>query len=282
MGDWLSLVRFSHSVFALPFALCGAWLAADGVPPVLTLVWIVVCAVCARTAAMGFNRLVDRQIDARNPRTQQREIPSGRLSVGAVTALVVGASSAFVLAAYALHPLAGHLSFPVLAILLSYSFFKRFSAFAHVVLGIALALAPLGAWIAVRGSFEGSLAPVLWLALAVTTWVAGFDLIYACQDAEFDVRAGLHSVPARYGIGSALVLSSALHVVTVAALAAVGWSGGLGWIWYAAVLLSALLLVYEHSLVSKDDLSRVNAAFFTVNGWLGVGLFAGMVLDRAL
>ena len=275
-------MRFSHSIFALPFALCGAWLAADGVPPALTLVWIVVCAVCARTAAMGFNRLVDRKIDARNPRTQGREIPTGKLSVAAVSALVVGASLGFVLAAYALHPLAGNLSFPVLAIVLSYSFVKRFSVLAHVVLGIALALAPLGAWIAVRGSFDGSLAPVLWLAGGVTSWVAGFDLIYACQDAEFDQRSGLHSIPARFGVAFALNLSSALHALTVGALIAVGLTAGLSWIWYAAVGLSALLLLFEHSLVSKTDLSRVNAAFFTVNGWVGVGLFAGMVLDRAL
>lgn len=278
--DWLSLVRFSHSVFALPFALCGAWLAASGVPPMRTLILVVVCAVCARTAAMGFNRLVDRDIDAANPRTRAREIPSGKLSIGAVRLLVLAASSAFVLASYALNTLAGHLSFPVLFVVLGYSLVKRFSALAHVALGCALALAPLGAWIAVRGSFEGDLAPVLWLALAVTTWVAGFDLIYACQDAAFDARAGLHSIPARHGIAFALRLSSALHLITIAALGAVGLSTPLGWIWWVAVAGSALLLVYEHSLVTPADLSRVNAAFFTVNGWIGLGLFAGMALDR--
>ncbi len=281
IADWFSLVRFSHSIFALPFALCGAWLARGGVPPAMTLALIVVCAVAARTAAMGFNRLVDRDIDGANPRTKSREIPSGRLAAGSVATLVVVAGAAFVAAAYALHPLAGNLSWPVLAIVLSYSFVKRFSVLAHVVLGIALALAPLGAWIAVRGAFDAPLAPVLWLALAVTTWVAGFDLIYACQDAAFDEQAGLHSVPARYGIGFALGLSSALHVVTTLALVCVGTSAGLGWIWWVAVGAAALLLVYEHSLVSKDDLSRVNAAFFTVNGWIGVGLFAGLALDRA-
>ena len=281
LSDWFSLVRFSHSVFALPFALCGAWLAADGVPPLRTLVLVVVCAVCARTAAMGFNRLVDRDVDALNPRTRAREIPSGRLTPTAVSVLVLVAGAAFVLAAYQLHALAGHLSFPVLAILLSYSWFKRFSVLAHVVLGISLALAPLGAWIAVRGSFDGPLAPVLWLALAVTTWVAGFDLIYACQDAEFDAREGLHSVPGRFGVAFALRASALLHVLTVGALAGVGTSAQLSWIWWAAVGLSALLLVWEHGLVSPGDLSRVNAAFFTVNGWVGIGLFVGLALDRA-
>jgi 4-hydroxybenzoate polyprenyltransferase len=281
IADWFSLVRFSHSIFALPFALAGAWLAAGGVPPARTLVLIVVCAVCARTAAMGFNRLVDRDIDADNPRTSGREIPSGKLSARAVLLLVLLASAAFVAAAYALNTLAGNLSWPVLLILLAYSYVKRFSWTAHAVLGVALALAPLGAWIAVRGAFDAPLAPVLWLALAVTTWVAGFDLIYACQDAAFDERAGLHSVPARFGVGFALSCSSVLHVLTVIALVCVGTSAGLGWIWWIAVAGSAVLLVYEHRLVSKDDLSRVNAAFFTVNGWIGVGLFAGLALDRA-
>lgn len=281
VADWFSLVRFSHSIFALPFALCGAWLAAGGVPPLRTLGWIVACAVAARTAAMGFNRLVDRRIDAANPRTKGREIPAGRLSPAAVTALVVASSGAFVACAFALHALAGWLSFPVLAVLFGYSLVKRFSAAAHLVLGVALALAPLGAWIAVRGSFAGDLAPVAWLALAVTTWVAGFDLIYACQDAEFDARAGLYSIPARFGVAGALRASKSLHVVTVASLVLVGTSAHLGWIWWVSVALATALLVWEHSLVSADDLSRVDVAFFTVNGWIGVGLFLGLALDRA-
>jgi len=246
------------------------------------LAWIVVCAVLARTAAMGFNRLVDRRIDAANPRTRGREIPSGRLTPTAVTILVVACAAAFVGASFALHALAGWLSFPVLVVLFAYSLFKRFSAWAHVVLGFALALAPLGAWIAVRGSFQGDLAPVLWLALAVTTWVAGFDLIYACQDAEFDARAGLHSIPARFGIANALRMSSCLHVVTVASLVAVGASADLSWIWWSALAVASALLVWEHAIVSADDLSRVNTAFFTINGWVGVGLFVGLALDRAL
>jgi 4-hydroxybenzoate polyprenyltransferase len=282
VSDWLSLVRFSHSIFALPFALMGAWLAAGGMPAPAILAWIVVCAVAARTAAMGFNRLVDRDIDAKNPRTRMRELPAGKLSVNAVRALVLAASAVFVAAAFALNPLAGRLSLPVLAILFAYSYVKRFSALAHVVLGLALALAPLGAWIAVRGDFDGDLRPVLWLAACVVTWVAGFDLIYACQDTEFDRDAGLHSIPARLGIPFALHLSSVLHVITCASLVAVGLAVHASFAYWTAVALAAVLLAWEHSIVSPRDLSRVNLAFFTLNGWVGVALFVGLALDRSL
>lgn len=280
--DWLSLVRFSHSVFALPFALQGAWLAAGGVPRARVLALVVACAVTARTAAMGFNRLVDRRIDAANPRTRGRELPAGTLSPASVGLLVVLASALFVACAALLNPLAGALSLPVLLVLLGYSYFKRFSWLAHLVLGLALGLAPLGAWVAVRGSVGSDVVPVLWLALAVTTWVAGFDLVYACQDAEFDRGAGLHSVPARFGIARALALSSLLHVVTVGSLAMVGVTAELSFVWWGALVLTALLLAWEHSLVSARDLSRVDVAFFTINGWIGVGLFLGLALDRGL
>jgi 4-hydroxybenzoate polyprenyltransferase len=280
--DYFSLVRFSHSVFALPFALQGAWLAQGGVPSARVLVWIVVCAVAARTAAMAFNRLVDRDIDAENPRTRAREIPSGRVGQRSALWLVVVASLVFVAGAFTLNELSGWLSLPVLAVLLGYSYVKRWSFLAHVVLGLSLALAPLGAWLAVRGRIESDVTPVLCLALAVLTWVSGFDLIYACQDAAFDAQAGLHSVPARFGVAAALRLSSLLHVVTVAALVLVGWTAGLAVIYWAAVAIAAALLVWEHSLVSADDLSRVNTAFFTINGWIGVGLFVGLALDRGL
>jgi len=279
--EYLSLVKFSHSVFALPFALCGAWLASGRVPPVRVLLLVVGCAVAARTAAMAFNRLVDREIDARNPRTRARELPSGRVSTISAAALVASASAVFVVLAFALNRTSGLLSFPVLGVLLAYSYVKRFSLAAHFVLGLALALAPLGAWIAVRGGFDGAdPAPVLWLAGAVLTWVAGFDLIYACQDVEFDRSARLHSIPARLGIGRALALSSSLHVATVVCLVFVGRRASLSFIWWAAVAVAALLLAWEHSLVSKDDLSRVDAAFFTVNGWVSVLLFFGLALDR--
>lgn len=282
LRDWLSLVRFSHSVFALPFALCGAWLAAGGPPGWRVALLVVACAVAARTAAMGFNRLVDRAIDAANPRTARREIPAGKLGPGAVRALVVFASAAFVALSFALNTLAGWLALPVLVVLLVYSYAKRVSSGAHFVLGLALALAPLGAWVAVRGAIEPDVAPVLWLAGAVLTWVAGFDLIYACQDADFDRRNGLHSIPARFGVANALRVSSALHVATVAALVVVGVLAGLGLAWWIALAVCAALLVWQHRIVSANDLSRVDMAFFTLNGWVGVGLFVGLAVDRAI
>ncbi len=282
VAGYLRLVKFSHSVFALPFALQAAWLAAGGVPPLGTLAWIVVCAVAARTAAMGFNRLVDRRLDAENPRTRGRELPRGAVGVPGAVTLTAVAAAVFVAGAFALNPLAGRLSFPVLAVLLGYSYTKRFTWAAHLVLGLALALAPLGAWIAVRGDLQGDLAPPLLLAAAVLVWVAGFDLIYACQDAEFDARRGLHSIPARFGPAVALRTSRAFHALTVLLLLALTWRAGLGWIFAVAVVLAAALLLWEHSLVSADDLSRVDVAFFTANGWIGVGLFAGMALDLAL
>ncbi len=282
VADYFSLVRFSHSVFALPFALCGAWLAAGGPPALRTLGLVVLCAVAARTAAMAFNRIADARSDAQNPRTAAREIPAGRVRAGAASALVLGSAAVFVAAAWLLNPLAGWLALPVLAVLLGYSLMKRVHWSAHLVLGLALGLAPLGAWIAVRGAIDGSIAPALWLAAAVLTWVAGFDLIYACQDADFDRQSGLHSIPARFGVARALALSSFLHAGTVAALALVGWSAGLSWIWWAALALAGLLLLWEHRLVRPDDLSRVNLAFFTLNGWLGLLLFAGLALDRWL
>jgi 4-hydroxybenzoate polyprenyltransferase len=283
LRDWFSLVRFSHSIFALPFALCGAWLARGGPPPARALFLVVLCAVAARTAAMAFNRVVDREQDARNPRTQGRELPKGRISVLGASVLVAFASLAFVSLAFALNRTSGILSVPVLLVLLAYSYVKRVSASAHFVLGLALALAPLGSWVAVRGEVAGAgVVPVLWLAGAVVTWVAGFDLIYACQDVEFDRRSKLHSIPARLGVGRALRLSVILHAATVACLVLVGTSARLSFIWWAAVLVAALLLAWEHSLVSEQDLSRVNAAFFTVNGWVSVLLFLGLAIDRGV
>lgn len=282
VARYLSLVKFSHSVFALPFALQGAWLASDGVPDAATLGLVVLCAVAARTAAMGFNRWLDRDIDAQNPRTAAREIPAGVVSAPAAAGLVLASSAVFVAGAFALNPLCGWLSPAVLAVLLGYSAFKRFSSLAHFALGLALGLAPLGAWLAVRGDFEGDLRPVLLLAAGVLTWVAGFDLIYASQDAEFDRGRGLHSIPARLGVGGALRLSSALHVLAVACFAGEGWLAGLGAAYWVMLAVAAALLVWEHSIVSADDLSRVNVAFFTLNGWVGIGLFLGVAVDLSL
>lgn len=281
-GEFFSLVKFGHSVFALPFALQGAWLASEGVPSAAILGWVVLCAVAARTAAMGFNRLVDRQIDARNPRTREREIPAGRVSPAAAGALVCVSGAVFVAAALALNPLCGLLSVPVLALLLAYSFVKRVSFLAHAVLGLSLAIAPLGAWLAVRGNLEGDLGAVLWLAAGVLAWVAGFDLIYSCQDVSFDRSARLHSIPARFGVAFALRLSSALHLLALSCFVMQGVFAGLGVAWWVGVALASALLVWEHRIVSPTDLSRVNVAFFTINGWVGIGLFAGLALDLSL
>ncbi len=279
VSDWLSLVAFRHSIFALPFALQGAWLAARGTPRAVLVAWIVACAVAARTSAMAFNRWLDRRIDARNPRTQSRELPSGRLSPAQALGLALASGALFVAFAWAINPLCGKLAPAVLAVLWFYSVTKRFTFLAHAFLGLALGLAPLGAWLAVRGDFEGDLWTPISLAGAVLLWVAGFDLIYACQDASFDRASGLHSIPARFGIAASLALSRVLHVATVALLLVVWRRAELGWIYLAAIALAAALLVYEQSLVRPNDLSRVNLAFFTVNGWVGVGLFAGLALD---
>jgi 4-hydroxybenzoate polyprenyltransferase len=280
--DWLRLVRFSHSVFALPFALASAWLAGGGMPPPRVLALVVLCAVAARTAAMAFNRLADRRLDAANPRTAGRELPSGRLEARAVLALVLLASALFVAGAFALNRLSGWLSLPVLAVLLGYSLVKRVSWLAHAALGLALALAPLGAWVAVQGNLTGDLTAPLLLAAAVLLWVFGFDLIYACQDAEHDRAAGLHSIPARFGIAAALRLSSAAHVLTFVFLAALGLSAALGIAYWAVLAVVALLFLWQHRIVAPDDLSRVDVAFFTLNGWVGVALFAGVALDLSL
>ena len=279
IAAWFSLVKFSHSIFALPFALMGAWLAADGLPEARVGALIIVCAVSARTAAMGFNRLVDRRIDALNPRTAQRELPAGVLRPAAVGALVLLSSVVFVGAAFLLNAPSGWLSLPVLFVLLSYSLVKRFSWMAHAVLGLALGLAPLGAWMAVRGDFEGDLWQPLALAAAVLTWVMGFDLIYSCQDVGFDRDQRLHSIPARFGIAGALRISSLLHLLTLGLMLLVGWRAELGWIFHGVLLVAAGLLYWQHRIVRPDDLSRVDMAFFTLNGWVSVAFFVGTALD---
>lgn len=281
-ADYLGLVRFSHSVFALPFALASAWIAADGVPPVVRLVWIVLCAVAARTSAMAYNRYVDRDVDAVNPRTQGREIPSGAVSARGALTLTLVAGAIFVASAWMLGPWCGWIALPVLALLLGYSHAKRFTWTCHLWLGLCLALAPLGAWLAVVGApGPGFLVPTL-LAIAVLTWVAGFDLIYACQDANFDREHGLASIPARFGLARSLIASAVLHLLTAIALMGFGVEAGLGWPFWVALVACVGLLVWQHLVVRPDDLSRVNAAFFAANGWVGVALFTGVALDLSL
>jgi 4-hydroxybenzoate polyprenyltransferase len=265
------MIRFPHSVFALPFALTAAALAArgTGITP-RQVFWIVVAMVAARSAAMGFNRLVDHTIDARNPRTAGRELPQGILSRGEVVAFVVLSSAVLVLAAGMLNPLCLVLSPLALAIVFGYSYTKRLTAASHLVLGLALAVAPVGAWLAVRGRLDA--VPVV-LALAVLFWVAGFDTVYACQDAAFDREEGLHSLPGRLGVAPALALARAMHVLAVLLLLSVYWLAPLHPLYLVGVAGVAVLLAWEHSLVRPDDLSRVMHAF-NLNGWVSLGYFA--------
>ena len=279
----LEMIKFSHTLFALPFALMGAALAVSkpgvvvsGIKP---WVGILICMVGARSAAMAFNRIVDRRIDAKNPRTATRHIPSGVLSTQSVVIFTVVSCSIF-LAGTAMflpeNPWPLRLSSPVLLWLLGYSLAKRFTSLAHVWLGVALGMAPAAAWVAFRG--ELSLTPVL-LGLAVTFWVSGFDILYACQDYDFDTKAGLHSIPARFGIGRSLKIAALLHLVMVCMLVGVGISMPLGWIYFGGVLVVASLLVYEHSLVKPEDLSKVNVAFFQMNILISMGLLCVTLAD---
>jgi 4-hydroxybenzoate polyprenyltransferase len=266
------MIKFSHSVFALPFALTSAALAIGRQPvPWPKLGLILIAMVGARSAAMGFNRLADHAIDARNPRTAGRELPAGRLTRAEVWAFVLVAAAALVGAAALLNPLCLALSPVALAIVFGYSYTKRFTPLSHLFLGLALGVAPVGAWLAIRGAF--SLLPII-LSLAVLLWVAGFDTIYACQDAEFDSASGLRSLPAWLGIRGALRVARGLHVVAVGLLTSLYVLAPLHPLYLAGVAGVAGLLVYEHSLVRGEDLSRVDAAFFTVNGWISVGYFA--------
>jgi 4-hydroxybenzoate polyprenyltransferase len=275
----LEMIKWEHSVFALPFALCGAMLAAGGFPTGHQLLWIVVAMVGARSAAMAFNRLADASIDAANPRTRARALPAGHLTPVFVGTFVVVASGIFVLAAAQLNRLALWLSPVALAVLLLYSYTKRFTRWSHLVLGFALGIAPAAAWIAVRGSLDWR---ILLLTGAVTFWVAGFDVLYACQDFEFDRDAGLHSIPRYLGIRRALWAARTFHMIMLALLIALLWSFGLGKLSVAGVAVVAALLAYEHSLVSADDLSRLNAAFFTMNGVISVLFFFFVAGDLVL
>ncbi len=273
------MIKLSHSVFALPFALAAAVLAAAEGARLGQILWIVVAMVGARSAAMGFNRLADQALDARNPRTAARELPRGVLGRGEVWAFVLLSSAVFVFAAAMLNPLCLALSPVALAIIMGYSYTKRFTAFSHVVLGVALGIAPIGAWLAIRGRFD--VVPVV-LALAVIAWVAGFDTIYACQDVDFDRREGLRSLPARLGVAAALRIARALHVACVVLLGAVYVLAPLHSVYLLGVCGVAALLAYEHSLVCADDLSRVDAAFFAVNGWVSLGYLAATAAARWL
>jgi 4-hydroxybenzoate polyprenyltransferase len=277
----LEMIKFEHSVFALPFALTGAMLAARSSGMNLAglrwkLIWIVLAMVGARSAAMAFNRVVDAEIDARNPRTRMRHIPAGILSAAFGWGFVAVSSLVFLYAARELNPLCFKLAPVALGVIFFYSFTKRFTAFSHLVLGFALGIAPAAAWIAVRGTLD---LRILWLTAAVMFWTAGFDIIYSCQDYEFDVAESLFSLPRRIGVAHALRVSQLLHVLMIVCLLALVHDLDLGWLSLAGVAAVALLLIYEHSLVKPNDLSRVNAAFFTMNGWVSVLFFVFWAAD---
>jgi 4-hydroxybenzoate polyprenyltransferase len=275
----LEMIKWEHSIFALPFALCGAMLAAGGFPSVHQLLWIIVAMVAARSAAMAFNRWADAAIDAANPRTSTRALPAGHLSPAFVVTFVAVSSLVFVLAASQLNRLALLLSPVALAVLLLYSYTKRVTRWSHLVLGFALGIAPAAAWIAVRGSLDPR---ILLLTVGVTFWVAGFDVLYACQDYEFDRQTGLHSIPRYLGIGGALWVARAFHIIMVGFLIALLTAFGLGKFAEAGVGVVIFLLLYEHSLVKANDLSKLNAAFFTMNGVISVLFFVFVATDVLL
>ncbi|MHB8079122.1 MAG: UbiA-like polyprenyltransferase [Candidatus Krumholzibacteriia bacterium] len=280
LGRYLGLVKFEHTLFALPFALIGLLVATDGRPPGRVLLWVVVAMVGARSAAMAFNRLVDREYDRRNPRTADRHLPAGAMQPREAALFTVLAAAVFVLAAGRLNPLCLALSPVALGVILLYSYTKRFTEASHLVLGLSLAIAPVGAWLAATGRF----APFpLWTAAGVLCWVAGFDTIYACQDVDFDRRAGLRSLAARFGVRRALLAARGLHVAAVVCLAvAVTRAPELGAAARAGVAVMAALLVVEHRLVRGGDLAHIDRAFFTLNSWIGVVLLAAVALDLYL
>ncbi|HTE16917.1 MAG TPA: UbiA-like polyprenyltransferase [Armatimonadota bacterium] len=272
----LEMIKFEHTVFALPFALMAALLAAGGLPPLRSLFWILVAMVSARSSAMAFNRLVDAAFDARNPRTATRALPAGQLTPAQVWVFVLATTALFLVAAWQLNSLSLALSPVALAVIWGYSFTKRFTQFCHVVLGLAIGIAPSAAWIAVRGTLDW--APVV-LTAAVMLWVGGFDVIYACQDVEFDRKQGLRSLPAWLGVAGALWASRAMHLAAVLLLLCLPGLAPLGAVYYAGVAVVAALLAYEQSLVRPHDLSKVNAAFFTVNGFVSIGLLLFSAAD---
>ena len=279
----MNLVKLPHTVFALPFALVGVVLASyRSRISVADVAWVIVAFTAARFAAMGFNRIVDREIDARNPRTQSREIPAGVMSVREAAIAVAIASGIFIVAASQLNPLCLFLSPVALAWVFFYSYTKRFTRWSHLVLGVGLSIAPVGGYLAITGAWSIPWWMLIALAVAVATWVGGFDILYALQDVGFDRENRLHSIPAAFGEGRALSIARDLHVLTVVALALAGIGAGAGLIYFIGVAVAAALLLYEHSLVKHNDLSRLNAAFFTMNGVISIVFLGFVVTERLL
>lgn len=273
---YLKMIKFSHSVFALPFAFTGAIMAASGIPSPAQVFWIVVAMVGARSGAMGLNRIIDRHIDKENPRTKNREIPSGKISVFDASVFTAASLLLLVAAAYKLNPLCFKLAPVAIIVLFLYSYTKRFTWMSHFILGIAISAAPLGSWIAIRGSLDPA---IFFLSLAVVFWLAGFDVLYAMQDLEFDRRHGLYSVPQRFGIKKALLLSRVFHAIAVGLLISTGVILRLGLFYWAGMTVVLTLFIYEHSLVKSDDLSKLNTAFFNMNGYISVTVFLFTLLE---
>lgn len=274
VGDYFKLIAFAHSVFALPFALMALLVATGGEPGWATLLLVVGAVVAARTAAMAYNRYADRKIDARNPRTATREIPRGAVSPGSALALALGAGAVFLGFCALLAPVCLYLGVPVLLWLYGYSHAKRFTSLVHLWLGASLGLAPIASWVAGVGHLDAGVWPAVGLGVGVTLWVAGFDVLYACQDEEFDRSAGLRSIPARLGRRRALTLAAVLHLMAVPCFAGFGVATGLGWPYFAGVAAAAALLIWEHWLLRPGDLSRISKAFFTANGLVSVAMLA--------
>ena len=273
---YLRMIKFSHSVFALPFAFTSAVIAASGIPDLRRIGWIVIAMVGARSGAMGLNRIIDRKIDSANPRTEGREIPRGAISVFAAVLFVIVSFIFLVLAAYMLNPLCLRLSPLAIAVLILYSYTKRFTWMSHFVLGLAISAAPLGAWLAVKGSFDIEIIP---LVIAVIFWLAGFDVLYALQDIDFDRKYGLYSIPERFGIIKSIYLSRIFHITSFLLLVANGIIFKLGGLYWTGMFLTAGLFLYEHSLIKVDDLRKLDIAFFNMNGYISVTVFIFTLMD---
>ena len=276
---YLRMIKFSHSIFALPFAFTAAFLAANGFPSLYQIFWITVAMLGARSGAMGLNRIIDRKIDADNPRTSGREIPTGKVKASSALLFSVISLGIMAFAAYMLNPLCLKLSPIAILVLLSYSFAKRFTWGAHFMLGLAIAAAPLGAWIAITGEFNAKILP---LTLAVLLWLPGFDILYALQDRDFDMGHGLHSIPVSFGVANSLRLARLLHLLAWLLLCSTGVVFGLGAAYWLGMAITALLFIYEHSLVKPDDLSKLDMAFFNMNGYISLTIFVFTFVDIVL
>ena len=279
IADYLRLIKFSHSIFALPFAFTSALVAASGIPTFSQIFWITVAMVGGRTGAMGMNRIIDRKIDALNPRTKNRELPRGVIKTGEAFIFTIIAFALLLFAAYMLNPLCLKVSPLVLLVLLTYSYTKRFTWLSHIVLGTALSLAPLGAWIAIKGTFDFQILP---LCFAVMFWVAGFDVFYAMQDIDFDKKHGLYSIPSAFGIKTSLRIARLFHLITIAMLLGLMPIFNLGVLYLFGVLIASALMLYEHSLIKPADLSKLDMAFFNMNGYISITIFGFTLMNYVI